>query len=243
MLSAFKASAGGRPRPAGLTYVGGLAVSSGGTGGDASPTVSLIGLTGGIDYMPTIGDLIVAAIAFKDNTADRNIGMLTSGYTEQADLFFNSTNDVQLGIYTKRLTAPELSLEFDLPGSSPYTALVSVWSGTHATTPIDAATVAATGGTGGPPDPSSITTVTNAAVVLAVGAQAGAAGTALTDLTAPSGMTSAFLELMGSSSQNVLAIAQLARPTAGAYNPAAFGGGSSNAANSWVAATLALRPA
>jgi hypothetical protein len=185
---------------------------------------------------------VIACVAFRDST-NRNISCTTSGYTEIADLFSNSnSNEAQLGVYYKVLSTAETSVGFGLGVAAEQASFaVHVWRGQNAT-PIDATTTTATGiGTTSRPDPPSITTATNGAVVVAVAAQAANTANSLTTPTVSSGMEnffqSAVLNRIG------IAIESIARPTAGAYNPAAFGGFSTSAENGWCAATIAIRPA
>jgi hypothetical protein len=222
----------------GIRFVGGAtALNSGQT-----PTFNLTSLSGGLSTAPVTGDIVIACIAF-NFPQDRNIQCTTSGYTEIADLYADSSNDSQLGVYFKVLTSDETSVAFDIGTTFAASSFaVHVWRGVDSTTPLDATTTTATGTSSGRPDAPAITTVTSNAVVIAVGANAGSTfSQALSSLTVPSGMENFYQSTV--SSNRGIGIASTYRPTAGAYDPPAFGGGSSSSSNSFCAATLALRPA
>jgi hypothetical protein len=219
----------GATSPAGLQFVGGAGLSSTAT---QTPSFSLTSLTGGLASSPAAGDIVVVSVAMNDGT-DRNIQCTTTGYTEVADLFQQLTSGqnspIQLAAYYKVLSTAETSVAFNLGVSISSTFVCQVWRRINAT-PLDATTTTAVlGGVGaGTPDAPSITTVTNNAVVIAVGAGS------VTGISAPSGMTDFF-------SSGAHAISSVLRPTAGAYDPPAFGG-TPPSNSTWCAATLALRP-
>lgn len=225
---------------AGLQFVGGSSTTP--ATGTANVSFSLTGLTGGLASAPAAGDLVIACVAFRDGT-NRNISCTTSGYTEIADLFSDTKdNEAQLGVYYKVLSTAETSVGFNIGVVAAYASFaVHVWRGQNAT-PIDATTTTAIGDGGtSRPDPPSITTATDEAVVVAVAAQAAITDTPLTTPTVSSGMENFFQSAVIT---NIgIAIESIARPTAGAYNPAAFGGFSTSSSNGWCAATIAIRPA
>jgi hypothetical protein len=219
-----------------LEFVGGAHNLAGET---QTPTFSLTALSGGVDSSPMAGDLVVACVAFKDAT-NRDIQCTTSGYSEAADLYANSTNDCQLGVYRKVLTAADTSVSFDLGDEQADVYFVAhVWRNTYQTNPIGA-TAAITNFTSGIPDAPGVITTFDNAVVIAIGACAGSITQPLTALTSPSGMSN--LLTTGNSNEARLGIASILLSTAGSYNPPAFGGGSASSANSFCAVTLALRP-
>ena len=220
-----------------LEFVGGTAVSS--STSTATPSFSLTSLTGGLASAPSVGDIVIACIAFKD-TADRNIQCTTSGYTEVADLFANSSNDSHLGVYRKVLTEADTSVAFQLEVARTSRFAVHVWRNINPT-PLDATRTVVASNSSGVPNAPSITTVTDNAIVIAVGAAAGSSGSAqLSNLTVPSGMENFFQ--VNASTDSCIGIASIARPSAGAYDPPAFGGGAGATSNSFCAVTLALRP-
>jgi hypothetical protein len=208
----------------------------------STPSFSLTSLNNGIASAPSIGDIVIACIAFKDGT-DRNITCTTAGYTEVADLFRSDTNSINFAVYYKVLTAADTTVAFNTGVSVNSRFAVHVWRGQSAT-PLDATTTTTTSANTGVPNSPSITTVTNNAVVIAVGAAAGGTSgqaSQLVNLTSPSGMIN-FRQTTSLAISVGIGIASIARPTAGAYDPPTFGGGNSDAANSMAACTIALRP-
>lgn len=217
----------------GLTFVGGRAILAAAT---ASPSFALTSLTGGAATEPAAGDVVIACVAFK-NATNRDITCVTSGYTELADAYSNSQQDGQLGVFYKVLVSAETSVTFNIQTTAISSFATHVWRNVNAT-PLDTTTTVST--MTGIPDAPSITTVTNDAVVIAVGAEAG--GNPPLDLatpTVPSGMENFFQ--VNDDDQIAIGIASIARPTAGAYNPPAFGGFNSDANLGACAATIALR--
>jgi hypothetical protein len=106
---------------------------------------------------------------------------------------------------------------------------------------MDATPTYATGsGTDNRPNPAAITPVTAGAWIVCCGGGAAAAGTTL--------YTAAYLTNLltyngADTNDGTVGSGYYTGWTSGAYDPAVFGGGSVNAANSWGATTLALRPA
>jgi hypothetical protein len=231
----------------GLEFVGGVALSSADTQSPAdtgTPSYSLTGLTGGLASAPAIGDIVIACVAFNNGT-DRNIQCTTSGYTEVADLYHNSNNDAQLGVYYKVLTSADTSVAFNLGVNVRSVFCALVWRNINAT-PLDATTTTATN-TRTRADPPAITTVTNNAVVIAVGATAIRGDEVLAFTAGPSGMTNFYTSQTATNSvpASSIGIASVVVPIAGSYDPGIFattGSSATSTANSWCAATLALRP-
>ena len=238
MLDAKLLAAGGSDN---LVFVGGVAggATSNATTGDIS--FSLTGLTGGTDSAPAAGDLVIICVAFKD-PSNRNISSVSAGYTELTDLYANSSNDTNFAAYYKVLSTAETSISINVgvTGFNVAARLVMhAWRKINATSPLDTTPTTATGTPTGGPDAPAITTVTGEAVVVAVGATAFSSTYPSTALTAPSGMENFFT---AASSAVTIGIASALVPSAGVYNPPAFGGGSSFSQNSYAAITIALRP-
>lgn len=226
----FQKLLGARIAPAatGLTFVGGVGLSSTAT---QTPSYSLTGLTGGLASAPAIGDIVIACVGF-DNSTNRNITCTTTGYTEILDGIGGTAT--QMGVYYKVLTAADTSVAFDLGTSVASRFTCHVWRNINST-PIDATLTTSTAL--GIPDPSAITTVTNNAVVIAVAFSSG--GLPSTTPTAPTGMSNLFSS--GAGASTTMAIASVLVTTAGSYDPGTFGG--FNSSNRYLSATLALRPA
>lgn len=206
----------------------------------STPSFSLTGLFAveGLGSAPEAGDLVVAAIAFRDGT-NRNITVTTSGYTEASDLNAPAANSCQLGIWYKRLTSAETSIAFDIGAAVDSFFAVQVWRNTSSTQP-DATTTTLTGSNQAPNAPA-ITTATRNAVVIAV--MACAAGVSNPYTANP--IISAPFENQASAKTDdtcgILIASTYAR-SPGSVDPPAPTGFPSNLNNGICAATLAIRP-
>lgn len=221
-----------------IVYVGGKIHKRAGATSTAS--VSLTDLTGGIASAPAADDFVIAGYGI-GSTVDRDVA-ITTGYTEQADIYANGTSfDANLGVFTKSMPGtPDTTLTVGSTGSvnDAGVTIIHVFRGVDLTNPMDVAVVTATGTGTGKPDPGAITPITTGAVGVFFGAQS--AGT-MANLT--SSDLTAFRQDWQSDTVDVGVGGGFIEWTSGALNPAVFGGGASNAANSWAAVSLALRPA
>jgi hypothetical protein len=105
-------------------------------------------------------DLVIVAYSIGDNDAvNQNMVMLTSGYTEVADLFVDTgTEDLNLGVFYKFMTAtPDTSAQVDgLGGTDAAVAAVCmVFRGVDTAGPFDTASTTATGTGSFSPNPPS----------------------------------------------------------------------------------------
>ena len=220
-----------------LQYVGGNFQQAGGL---TTISVSLTGLTGGLSSTAAANDIVIYAI-IRPNILDTNLPLPTNGgYTELADLYANDDNDANMGVGYKIMgTTPDTSVDFT--SATGMGCAVYVWRGVDTTTPLDVAVTTATGINGNLPTPPAITPVTAGAVVIcAAGSGTPYATPGLFTSTDLSNMFSA-QETTGSLNGSV-GLGSFAW-TSGTFTPAQWGGVTSAATNSWVAATLALRPA
>jgi hypothetical protein len=117
---------------------------------------------------------------------------------------------------------------------------IQVFRGVDPTTPLDVTPTYATGqGTNNRPDPAAITPVTAGAwIAVCTG---GAAANATSALTAGY-LTNLRFANGADTNDGCAASGYYTGWTSGSYDPAVFGGGNVNAANSWGATTIALRP-
>lgn len=196
-------------------------------------------LTGATGIAAAVGDTVVVIPAI-GSTADRDM-IISTGYTEQADHYSNGTSfDANIGLFTKTLASADTTVTFGSSGSTADAqgGIIMLFQGVDATAPMDVAVVLGNGTGTGKPDPAAITPVTTGAVGIFGGAQAAGTAVALTssDLTA-------FRQIIQADTNDIAVGAGFIEWTSGAINPAAFGGGSSNAANSWATISAALRPA
>lgn len=207
----------------------------------ATSTVSVtFALTGGIASTPAIGDVVVVFLHV-GGAADVNLGVNT-GYTELLDAYQNgTTQDSNLGVYIKRLTAADTTFSVTSSGSTNYAqnAYVLVLRGVDATTPLDVALVSAGLAGAGKPNPPAITPITTGAVIVAGGGLAIATGAAF----ASSDLTD-FRTLSTADTNDSVVGGGYKKWTGGSFDPAVWtGGGTDSSSNSWNAATLAFRPA
>lgn len=224
-----------------LQYVGGnTGTKAGATSGNS--TVSLTALTGGLASSASAGDIVIAVFA-TGSIADRTLSITdgTNAYTLiNTELYANSTNDTNLRVAYKVLTGADASVTFGPTGNAADAAsmAVHVWRGVDTATPLDVASISATGTGTGRPNPAAITPLTPGAIVIVAAGSAAAAGAIFisTDLsnfrTATSIGTYDAMVGIGSKSW-----------TSGAFDPAQFGGGTTGTGDSWAAITLVLRPA
>ena len=222
-----------------ILYVGGKTWSR--AGATTTTNVSLTDLTGGIASAPAENDYVVVMQGIGSN-ADRAVAT-TSGYTELADIYANGTTyDANLGVDAKFMgSTPDTTVTIGSSGSAndAQAAWIMVFRGVDLTTPMDVAVVTATGTGTANPNPGAITPITTGSVGVFSGAQAAATAAALTssDLTAFASVNQA------DTNDIAVGAGYIEWSGSGAMDPAVFGGGSNNSANSWAAVSIALRPA
>jgi hypothetical protein len=206
-------------------------------------TLSLSSLSGGLAAAPSTGDLVIAVFVSQSISTDPTLS-ISDGTTEYtllgSELHEDDSNDTNLRVAYKFMGgSPDTDVTFGPTGTTTgYACMaVAVFRGV-ASIVNDVAVTTATGANGGQPDPPAITPVTAGAVIVAIGA---AASDTISDFNA-TGMTGIEYEKVSVSDGTALAIATDTW-TSGAYNPAAWTGGSTATTASWAALTLALRPA
>jgi len=224
-----------------LTFVGAVLQET----SSNSTTLSLTGLSGGIGTSPQAGDIVIGVRGFKSAT-DQTIDCTTLGYVEIAELYANSNNDAQLGVYYTVLSSAETDVTFTNATAGTGFVGAYVWRGVNQSTPLDVTPTTITGNTSRPNCPS-ITTVTNNCIIVAIGIGVGSLGTNTLNsvLTVPSGMTNftAIQTGVGTDNDIIGGFASFLQTTAGAYDPATFGGGNVSTLNSFCGVTIALRRA
>lgn len=196
---------------------------------DASSGANNISLPGGTSE----GDIVIVVVGADSATVE---GLTSSGYTE----IYNTTTGVpEMQVWYKIMGGtPDTVVEITNDSTFKSVAIVQVWRGVNQTTPIDDTRTVAEGT--GIPNPPSFTTVTDGALVFAVGAIDDIDISAT--ITAPSGYTNLLAADCGIFNVNggaTVMMASMLKATAGAENPAAFGGTGSD---DWDAITFALRP-
>lgn len=186
-------------------------------------------------------DVVYCWHAYGD-LSDKNVQLVTSGYTELADLYANDTRDTNAGLYRKVQGAtPDSTVSANGGGnsSSAVATLVHVWRGADTTTPEDATTTTATGINTGQADPPSITTVTNDAVVLAFGA----CSADETVTNTPTGYSNLVTVDAVDAIRVTVVASSKSVATAGAEDPGVYTDLPTTTSFSWCAATVAIRPA
>lgn len=218
-----------------LVYVGGALATYTGVG---NITLSLTSLTGGIASSPAAGDVVIVAYG-ASYVSDANLSLVTSGYTELADLFGNDTNDTVLGVYAKDMgSTPDTSVRATNTEDFAYWVLVAqVWRNTNVTSGVVTPIETATGANTGRANPPSVTPTVPGSVVIVAGI--GSVDSMASAFTAPSGIT---LWQSNADADPCFAMGAYVGWTSGAYNCAAFGGGSTSSYDSWCAASIILKP-
>ena len=220
--------------PAGLIRF--AAASASGDGGETF-TIDLAAL--GVQT----GDLVIAGYHSANNTS-RAPAFLTTGYTETAALFANDINDSNMKLGYKLMGAtPDANVQVDGTGTSADAGvlIVQVWRGVNQTTPVDVTPVTVTGGNTRIPNPAAITPVTAGAKILVFGGAAHAEASAL-PLSADYLSAVTTREGVGGTYRNSALMGSV-NWTSGAYDPAPFTISGDSVSDSWIAVTLALRPA
>lgn len=223
-----------------IQYVGGR--GAGRAGSTSSVNVAInSGLTGGIAAAASTGDLIVVTVAVA--TQGRNPSCAISGYTNKTQQHTTSTTyDISVCTSYKistgdtQVTIPSTGNIADGQGYR-----IMVFRGVDPTNVEDvAAQYAASQGVNNRPDGAAIQPVTAGAWIVVGGGGAASTGTTLFT----SGDLSGFASYNGpDTNDGTVGMGYYSGWSSGSWNPAVWGGGSVNAANSWGATTLALRPA
>ena len=228
----------------GLVYVGGVA---GGRAGSTSTTTQSISgtLTGGIASSPSEGDLVIIKISaagasgytcstlavssWTNGTFRSNTGATYYSYQQYSYKFMGSTPDTEITIPSSGATR------------NAQRWAVHVFRNVDTTTPLDVTTVYASGTASGRPNPGAITPATTGAWILWLGSSAAATGAAY---TAPTDFATNWLGDTQSDNYDCMdGFGYYTGWSSGQYDPAAItAGGTTNAADTWVAETVVLRP-
>ena len=226
-----------------ISYVGGKVAGTAGQGGGSITLTT--GLTGGSGGAPLAGDLVVVTVSVGTAARTPTLAIATpSGYTPLTVQRTSATTyDTNVQTCYKVMTGtPDTAVTIPASGNNAdgIAYSIQVFRGVDTTTPMDATATYATGsGTNNLPNGAAITPATAGAWIVVCGGGAAAAG----GTYAAAALTN-FLQANGpDTNDGNVGAGYYTGWTSGAYDPAAFTGGSANAANSWGATTLALRPA
>lgn len=222
-----------------IQYVGGRGAGRAGSTSTVNVAINS-GLSGGIGSAAIAGDLVVVTVAV--GTQGRNPSCAVSGYTAKTQQHTTSTT-YDISVCTSyKIIAADTSVTIPSTGNiaDGQGYEIHVFRGVDPSQVEDvAATYAASQGVNNRPDPAAIQPITAGAWIYCGGG--GAASTGTTVFTAS--YLSGFLSHNGPDTNDGTAGAgYYSGWSSGSYNPAVWAGGSVNAANSWGATTLALRP-
>lgn len=224
---------------AAIRYVGGKAVAQAGATSDYS-AISLADLTGGLGSAPIEGDLVLICYGIGAN-ADLDVAITTSGYTEIVDLYRSGSDQSNLGLFRKFMSAsPDTGVIVTASGNNNHAGSISihVWRGVNQTTPLDVIALSSNAIGTGRPTPPPITPITPGAVIVCAGVGAVTSGADFT--------TSDLSNFVTEYSPDVYAVTSGLGSFAwssGTFTPAQWGGNSSVANDTCIGVSIALRPA
>lgn len=192
-------------------------------------------------------DLIIVSGGIGDNdNIDFNMAMVTSGYTEVADLYSNDLVDNHLGVYWKLWDGAETTAVFDGQGGTDASAaaIAMVFRGVDTTTPMDVTPTTATGIDTANPNPPSINHNNPSGVwTVCAGASTNNGGTSTT-FTFPTGYTTNAVSLSSDDSADVTVGMGYNTSPADPEDPGVMTYSTVDSLNfAWCACTIALRPA
>jgi hypothetical protein len=184
-------------------------------------------------------DVVYIVLSTGQKTSNSTASMAVSGYTALASLYANDNNDTNLVVQRKVMGAtPDTSFTTPTLSSSRFIGQVFAFRGVDTTTPEDVAVTTATGTNSNLANPPAITPTTAGAWIFVAYS---ASKTTNTNWTAPSPALTAFIQ--NGSDFTHSGAGYYSGWSSGPYDPAAATGGTDNVADSWCAATVALRPA
>ncbi len=199
-------------------------------------------LTGGLASAPASGDIVL--VFFGDGTlADKTIGVVTSGYTEIAELYVSDTYDANLSVSWKIMGAtPDTNIEVSSSGGGDTTGaiIVHVFRGVDQTTPLDVTSTTRTGTNTGSVTPAAITPITTGSVIVIGGATGHNSGGAVT--YSQSYLSNFLIRNPANPNIDLLMGAGHVAWTSGTYTPGIWTMSTDRLSNSYATLTLALRP-
>lgn len=206
--------------------------------GSTSATTVSFSLTGGSSTTPAAGDIVILSIAI--GAASTTLISAPAGYTQLALFAASDTYDSVLYVGYKIMTStPDTTFPIpsSLSTSNAQVANVFVWRNIDSGTPIDVATVTATGANSTNANPPSITPTTTNAIIMGIGAAGHVNGT--TNFS--SSNLSGFISNGANDTYDASLGAGYYLWDSGSFDPAAFTM-TSTTSDSWTAVTLAIRP-
>lgn len=184
------------------------------------------------------GDVVVVGVSASGST-DLTFTEPGGTWTPIADLYSDDGRDTNFGVFLKVMGAvPDTDVTISVGATANLGAISTAKRGVDTTTPLDVASVTATGINTPDADPGSITPVTNGAEVIVLGSWGRADGT----ITFPSGYTNTTSrQVAGGGTACALGSKNIA--TAGPEDPGIFDLSTGDTSDAWAAVTVALRPA
>jgi hypothetical protein len=229
-----------------IQYVGGRGAGRAGSTSTVNVAINS-GLTGGIGAAAIAGDLVVVTVAVATQARNPSCAVTLpgTGWVNKTQQHTTSTTyDISVCTSYKIMPAtPDTVVTIPSTGNiaDGQGYRIMVFRGVDpANVESVTATYAASQGVNNRPDGAAITPGHAGAWIVVGGG--GAAGTGTTLFT--SGDLSGFVSYNGADTNDgTVGMGYYSGWSSGSWNPAVWGGGSVNAANSWGATTLALRPA
>jgi hypothetical protein len=216
--------------PTAPSYVGTVSV---GQTGDGVLQLSLTSLS------LQQNDLVVVIVGY-GSQSDSYVSMVTSGYTELANLWGNDIFDTNLGVFYKVMgSTPDTTVQAAAVGSAgdSQAMIVHAWRNVDPNDPIEKI-MALSDNNSAEPNPPAIITETENAAVLAIGAAGSGNGI---NTPTEGGDLSNYVSVAANSTRDIaLAIGSIATTTPGPVDPLQFN--FNDSANfSWAAATMSLK--
>lgn len=224
-----------------IMLVGTDTYASAGTSGDH--TVPLNALDGPFSA-PVEGDLVIVGVSIA-GSSNINVAASSSGWTEAADVYSDDAGDANLAVYYKVMGAvPDTSFAFGgFAAGCGAAAAVQVWRGVDTATPLDGVTVTtATGINGGNPNPPAIVPASANSKIIVVGAGAIDTTTSGSTFSTPSDLTCFITDVGADAYDGSIGMGARNGAASTSFDPGAWTGNTTNAAASWAAACLVLRP-
>jgi hypothetical protein len=223
-----------------ISYIGG---NSGSAAGATSGNTTLNFLS--IGGAPAANDLIVIAISISSQGRTPTHTIPSGGFTQIGSTIYGNgtTYDASLSLFYKFADGVETSCDFGPSGNAAdgIAVVCQVFRGVDTSTPLDGVSpVTATGAGNARPNADPITPATAGAWIIAAGSGAAASGNVMVE---PSAVMENLIALNRTETNDaMLGMGYHSGWTSGAFDPPIYTSGATQAANSWCAITIALRP-
>jgi hypothetical protein len=216
--------------------------------GAASGTfsVSLADLEDASGGIATLAENDLVIICYVAGGTANNAYSPPTGYTEDAELYGDDGNDVNLCAWRKVMGAtPDTTVSIPNSGDTvgAVAGTILALRGISTSTPVDVTVTTATGGNTGQPNPASITPSTAGAYIVVLGGSGTNSETPFTNPGDLSSTTNHFRSVGSPDSRSAVAGCGIKTDwSSGAFDPSQWAGGDTSITNSWAAVTYAIRP-